>query len=118
MKKNIITNIIKFSLAIGLLYWLIQSGKLDFTLLKELMLTPFVMIFAIFLLLVNHALVTYRLRFIILKKATQGLSFIKLFMANWIGIFFNSVVQKINLTYSGGSSIVFNKALNAELDNM
>jgi|LULF01.1.fsa_nt_gb uncharacterized protein (TIRG00374 family) len=92
MKKNIITNIIKFSLAIGLLYWLIQSGKLDFTLLKELMLTPFVMIFAIFLLLVNHALVTYRLRFIILKKATQGLSFIKLFMANWIGIFFNSVL--------------------------
>ena len=34
------------------------------------------------------------------------------------GIFFISVVAKINLTFYGGSSNVFNKALNAALDNM
>ena len=35
-----------------------------------------------------------------------------------IGIFPGSVVQKTNLTWSGGSSSVFNKALNASFVSM
>jgi uncharacterized membrane protein YbhN (UPF0104 family) len=92
MYKKIITNILKFSLAIGLIYWLVQSGKLDFKLLYKLLETPLVIVISIALMQFDHVLVALRLRIILLQKASNDLSFIRLFISNWIGIFFNSVL--------------------------
>lgn len=92
MYKKIIINILKFTLAIGLIYWLIQSGKLDFKLLLRLLETPHIIILSFLLMQFDHVLVALRLRIILLQKAAQDLSFIGLFISNWIGIFFNSVL--------------------------
>lgn len=92
MYKNIIKNTLKFSLAIGLIYWLLQSGKLDFKLLQKLIETPFVIIASISLMQFDHLLVALRLRIILSQRASKPLSFIRLFISNWIGIFFNSVL--------------------------
>lgn len=92
MYKNIIKNILKFSLALGLIFWLVQSGKLDFKLLQKLIETPEIIAIAIFLMQFDHILVAIRLRIILRLKASSGLSFIRLFISNWIGIFFNSVL--------------------------
>ncbi|MFT6632337.1 MAG: hypothetical protein ACJAS4_002300 [Bacteriovoracaceae bacterium] len=92
MYKKIITNILKFTLAFGLIYWLVQSGKLDFKLLYKLIETPLVIVFSIALMQFDHILVALRLRIILLQKASNDLSFVRLFISNWIGIFFNSVL--------------------------
>jgi uncharacterized membrane protein YbhN (UPF0104 family) len=89
---NILKGIFKLSLALGLIYWLIQSGKLDFKLLQEAFNSPLSIILAIFFMQFDHILVAYRLRLLIQIKAVEKISFIKLFLANWIGIFFNSVL--------------------------
>ncbi len=92
MYKKIIINILKFSFALGLIFWLTQSGKLDFKLLLKLLETPSIVIIAIFLMQMDHILVAIRLRIILLERASKSLSLVKLFLSNWIGIFFNSVL--------------------------
>lgn len=92
MYKKIIINILKFSFALGLIFWLVQSGKLDFKLLLELLNTPFVIIISILLMQMDHILVAIRLRIILLQRAAKTLSLVRLFISNWIGIFFNSVL--------------------------
>jgi uncharacterized membrane protein YbhN (UPF0104 family) len=84
--------IFKLSLALGLIYWLLQSGKLDFKLLQKAFNSPMNIIIAIIIMQFDHILVAFRLRLLIQIKAQEQISFIKLFLANWIGIFFNSVL--------------------------
>ena len=79
-------------LAFGLIYWLVQSGKLDFSLLSELIKTPSVIIISLVLMHVLLILVTFRLRIFLHQKVTNPLSFFKIHLSNWIGLFFNSVL--------------------------
>jgi len=89
---NVFKNFAKFSLAFGLIYWLVESGKIDFSLLKKTLESPMVIILVILMMLLDHFIVAVRLKIILLKKAQEKLSLIKIFVANWIGIFFNSVL--------------------------
>lgn len=92
MSKKIITNIIKMALASGLIFWLVSSDKLDFTLLSELIQNPGRTFLAIILMLITLLFITLRLKIFLLQRAAQNLSTIKLYLTNWIGLFFNSVL--------------------------
>lgn len=92
MNKKIITNLLKFALAFGLLFALIQSGKLDFSLLAEVVKKPISLAIAFILMQVIIVLIAFRLRLLIQHRAENKISLIKMFFANWIGAFFNSVL--------------------------
>lgn len=92
MLKNIIINLLKMGLAGGLIYWLVQSGKLDFSLLNELIRTPSIIIMSLLFLQVVNGLITIRLRLLIEHRSKTGLPFFNLFCSSWIGLFFNSVL--------------------------
>jgi uncharacterized membrane protein YbhN (UPF0104 family) len=92
MKKNIILNILKISLAAGLIYWLVQSGKLDFNLITEVLKDPLRVFAIILFMLFDHVIVAFRWCIILQTKALAKLPLLKVFKANWIGIFFNSVL--------------------------
>ena len=87
MNKNILLNILKFSFAIGLVYWLVTSGRLDFTLAKDLFVISIILI-----MFFDQFLVAYRWAIILSTKSENKLSQIKVFYAHWIGIFFSSVL--------------------------
>lgn len=92
MKKNIIFNLLKISLATGLIYWLVQSGKLDFDLVAQVLKDPLRVIAIILFMLFDHVVVAYRWRINLHTKAKDIIPIFKVFRANWIGIFFNSVL--------------------------
>ncbi|MBT4790200.1 MAG: flippase-like domain-containing protein [Halobacteriovoraceae bacterium] len=92
MQKTIITNLLKFSFAAGLIYWLVTSGKIDFSLLSQLMNKPLTIALIVIALQLDHMLVAFRLKVLIQKRAAKSINFLKLFISNWIGIFFNSVL--------------------------
>ncbi len=92
MVKSVIKNILKLALAAALIIYLIQSGKLDFKLFYKLLESPYIIAMAVIMMQIDHGIIAYRLRIILEKRATEGISYIKLFIANWIGIFFNSVL--------------------------
>ncbi len=92
MNKNLIKNIIKICVAFGLIYWLVQSGKLDFALLGELIKSPLLIIVTFSILQFDNLLVAIRLRMLLHQKTVKSLSMLRMFMANWIGLFFNSVL--------------------------
>lgn len=92
MFKKIIINILKVSLALGLIIWLVKSDKLDFFLLKDFLKTPLTLIFALFVFQVVNAIGVFRLRIFLHQKVDHTLPFSKMFLAGWIGQFFNSVL--------------------------
>ena len=92
MYKKILVNIFKFSLALGLIYWLVQSGKLDFTLLNEVAKSPFKILLYISLFLGVLGIVAYRWRIILVDRCKKTLPYFLIFKSCWIGLFFNSVL--------------------------
>ena len=92
MLKKIIINILKISIALGLIVWLIKSDKLDFTILKDTLKTPWIILTAILVFQVVSAASAFRLSIILHQKIDKPLSLLKMYFANWIGQFFNSVL--------------------------
>ena len=84
--------ILKFVFAIGIITWLIQSGKLDFNLLKLALKDPTRLIIAFFILIINLFLATWRYHIIIQAKMEKVPPFKEIFKLNLIGIFFNSIL--------------------------
>jgi len=87
-----IKTILKFVFAFGIIYWLIQSGKLDLNLLAKAMKDPLRMSVGFIFILINLMLVTWRYFIIITTKMEIKPSFMHIFKLNWIGIFFNSIL--------------------------
>lgn len=92
MFKKIIFNIFKISLALGLIGWLVKSDKLDFTLLNDFLKTPFTLLLALIFFQVVNAISVFRLRIFLHQKVDHPLPFSRMFLAGWIGQFFNSVL--------------------------
>lgn len=91
MSQNI-KLVIKFIFAIGIITWLIQSGKLDFKLLAVALKDPLRLGIGFSILLLNLSLATWRYYIIIKAKMQNPPPFIEIFKLNWIGIFFNSIL--------------------------
>lgn len=92
MKNNFLKNFLKFALAIALITWLVSSGKLNLEIIGELLSKPQLIILVLFLMLANHLLVALRWKLILDQKSSTKLNLMAIFKANWIGIFFNSVL--------------------------
>lgn len=92
MLKTIILNSLKLGLAAGLIYWLVQSGKLDFKLLGQLKDYPLSVVLALSLTALNYVLVTHRWRRILKARSTVKLPMTGLIKVTWIGQFFSSVL--------------------------
>lgn len=92
MLKTIIINTLKILIAGGLIYWLINSGKLDFKLLAQLINHPIALLVAVILSLVNFLIISYRWETILRARAAVTLPLAGLFRITWIGQFFSSVL--------------------------
>jgi hypothetical protein len=92
MLKTIFINLFKISIAAGLIYWLINSGKLDFNLIKDLIRSPFPVFLAMTLSLLNFWLISLRWREILKARSAIHIPASGLFRVTWIGQFFSSVL--------------------------
>lgn len=90
--KNAVKTILKFAFAFGLIYWLINSGKLDLSVLGEAANDPLRMAAGFGFVLLILLLATWRYYLIITEKMENKPSFLKIAKFNWIGMFFNSVL--------------------------
>jgi uncharacterized membrane protein YbhN (UPF0104 family) len=90
--KNTIITLLKFLLAAGLIYWLVNSGKLDFAILKEVVKEPLKILISGVGMLFVLSLVNFRYSIILSHKSLVRIPLLRLLKYNWIGMFFNSVL--------------------------
>jgi hypothetical protein len=88
--KNLLIQTLKIAFSVGLIYWLVQSGKLNFKALLNL-LQPQYLIPGFILIAVNMYLTSERWRFL-LQTQSHRLSPWKTFQFTMIGAFFNFAV--------------------------
>ena len=85
--KNYLVNLIKFSVAAGLIYWLVSSGNLDFGLLFSLLSPTFLLgVFGITLLNLSMNNLRWLL---LLRSQGLGATYWNTFKLSLIGLFFN-----------------------------
>jgi uncharacterized membrane protein YbhN (UPF0104 family) len=92
MLKTLITTLLKLLVAFALLYWLLQSGKLDLKLLKELGNNSAGVFIAVTLGILNLVFISLRWRGILEARNSVHIPLKGLIRANWIGQFFSSVL--------------------------
>lgn len=92
MLKTLLINTTKFMIAGGLIVWLLQSGKLDLSLLGELASFPLAVALACFFQVLNYLLTSWRWKLIISSRAQTIMPFGAILKINWIGQFFSSVL--------------------------
>jgi len=90
--KNAVKTILKFAFAFGLIFWLINSGKLDLSVLRDAAQDPTRMALGFAIILLILLLTTWRYYLIITDKMEKKPSFTKIAKFSWIGMFFNSVL--------------------------
>jgi hypothetical protein len=92
MLKTIFINLTKLTITVGLIYWLLNSGKLDLKLLAQVTDYPLAILVAVILSLTNLGLITIRWRKILKSRSETHLPLVGLVKVNWIGQFFSSVL--------------------------
>lgn len=92
MLKNTFTNLFKILVAILLIYWLINSGKLDFKLLQQLQDHKIAVGIAVLLSIFNFIIISYRWETILSSRSQVRLPVMGLLKITWIGQFFSSVL--------------------------
>lgn len=92
MLKTLFVNALKILLALGLLYWLVTSGKLDFKLLERLKEYPLAVLLAMGLSVLNFLLISFRWETILRARSQVHLPISGLLKITWIGQFFSSVL--------------------------
>lgn len=85
--KSILIGLIKYAFAFGLIFWLIQSGKINFNAIKVILAPQFLMT-CFLLVFANLATASERWRFL-LRSQGVNISPLKAFELTLIGIFFN-----------------------------
>lgn len=92
MTKKIVFNGLKLLLAAALLWWLADSGKLDWKLLGEMRRYPHRLLMAFIFCAFNLLIATFRLRYLLKARAALAIPVGRLSAYNWIGMFFSSVL--------------------------
>ena len=92
MIKRVLINCTKIAFALGLVLWLVNSGKIDMELVYKSFQNPLNVIFILAFMLFDQFIVAIRWKHILESKAKSSLNLLNVFKANWIGIFFNSVL--------------------------
>lgn len=84
--------ILKFIFAFGLIYWLISSGKLDFSLVGKSFHVGYYWLIAIVLLFSQATIGVFRYKILLQIRSTKKIPFFELARINWIGLFFSSML--------------------------
>lgn len=84
--------ILKFSFALGLIYWLINSGKLDFSLIGKSFHIGYFWLAAIILITTQALVGVYRYKVLLEIKSSRKIPYGELAKINWIGFFFSSML--------------------------
>ncbi len=82
----------KILLAVALVYWLVSSGKLDFSLVKKSFEVGHEWVIAVLLIFVQICLGAYRYKLLLETKSEKKLGFFEILKLNYIGLFFSSVL--------------------------
>ncbi len=85
-----IKTLLKFLIAALLIGWLVNSGKLDFSLVKRLISESNNWIYAFILIVLQVNLSSFRWRALLQTKSKNSFPPFKLMKLNWIGQFFNT----------------------------
>jgi uncharacterized membrane protein YbhN (UPF0104 family) len=110
-----IKTILKIIFAAALLFWLVSSGKLDFSLIRKSFQVGPQWIIALVLIFIQILLAAYRYKLLLETKSHKPLRFFEIFRLNYIGLFFSSVLPGavtgdiIKLVYIKKLSPKFNK---------
>ena len=84
--------VLKLAIAGALLTWLLQSGKLDFSLLVQLKDHPFAVLGTVVLTVINFWLISVRWRLILKSRSPAEFPLSGLLRITWIGVFFSSIL--------------------------
>jgi len=84
-----IKTILKFAFAGGIIYWLLQSGKLDLSLISKSLKTPGILAICVSFFVIQILMATLRWRLLLLVQAKEKLQYLKVLVVCWIGLFFN-----------------------------
>ena len=95
MIKSIITNIIKFSFAFIIIYWMIKEGKLDFSIIKTSINYKLAWGTSFIIMFLNLFLTSYRWKLLLEIKSSKKLPITTITRLTWIGVFFSTVLPGI-----------------------
>ena len=90
-----IKTLAKFVLAIGIIYWLLQKGELDFSLIPKSLKYYWSWIIILLLLVTNILITSWRWKILVEIKSEKKLPIIPVVKLTWIGAFFSSVLPGI-----------------------
>jgi glycosyltransferase 2 family protein len=85
-----IKTVLKFVFAIAIIFWLLRSGKLDFTLIQQSFQMGYSWLAALIIIIMNACLGALRWKILLEIKTESKLSYFKFIKLTWIGLFFNS----------------------------
>ena len=88
--SNLIKFFLKLTLAAGIIYWLIQSGKLDFTLVSKAITSGPQWMIALAMIFGQAAVSSIRWKLILEINSDKVFPPLKMIKVTWIGLFFNS----------------------------
>jgi uncharacterized protein (TIRG00374 family) len=92
LKINMIKTLLKSILGIALVVWLIQSGKLNFSLITASLQNGPEMIYGLALIILQGAMAAFRFLLIVNTKSKEKNSYFKILKLNWIGMFFSTII--------------------------
>jgi glycosyltransferase 2 family protein len=88
--NQIFKTILKFAFAIGIIYWLIQSGKLDFSLVKKSLTSGSAPFICLLFIVLQDTFSAIRWRWLLKTTSNKALPLTEIIKVTWIGLFFNS----------------------------
>jgi uncharacterized protein (TIRG00374 family) len=95
MTKNSLLTLAKVVFALALIFWLYNSGKLNFAPLRSLIKTPHLILASVFLFISQIFLGAIRWKIIVEMKSQQKLNLFSIFKVQWIGTFFSSALPGV-----------------------
>ncbi len=90
--KDIVKIILKFIFSGGIIYWLISTGKLDFTLAFKVLEHKISLVLCLVFLVIQAILASIRWRILLRRGTNAPLPHASILGMTWIGLFFSSIL--------------------------
>lgn len=84
--------IAKIALALGIIIWMVASGKLDFSLVKRAFSGGFIAYIGVAIIFTQAMISSYRWKMLLDLKASSPIPKLSALALTWIGLFFNTVL--------------------------
>ena len=88
--RDTIKILLKLILALGIIYWLLTSGKLDFSLIGQSFTKGYGWAICLLFIVTQDIISGIRWRWLLLVNSKQNFPLISMIKVTWIGLFFNS----------------------------